>query len=72
MISVCLCDPQPIVQEGFKAVLGSREDIQLVAAALTLEEASSQIEQYRPTVLVVDRGFGMHSVLEYTPGLRYQ
>jgi DNA-binding NarL/FixJ family response regulator len=65
MISVCLCDPQPIVQQGLKAILESSEDLRLVASGTTLEEASAQLERLRPTVLIVDRGFGMHPLLEW-------
>ena len=65
MISVCLSDPQPIVQEGLKSVLEACEDIEFVSAVASLEEASLEIERHRPTIVVVDRGFGMHKLIEW-------
>ena len=56
MISVCLCDPQPIVQQGLKAILESSEDLHFAASGATLEEATAQLDRLRPAVLIVDRG----------------
>ena len=52
MISVFLCDPQPIVQEGLKIVLGARENFELIGTAGTLEEAFSQIAQNPPNLAI--------------------
>ena len=65
MITVCLSDPQPIVQEGFKSVLEACEDFEFLSAVASLEEASLEIERHRPTIVVVDRGFGMHKLIEW-------
>ncbi len=65
MISVCLSDPQPIIQEGLKSVLEACEDIEFVSAVASLEEVSLEIERHRPTIVVVDRGFGMHKLIEW-------
>ena len=65
MISVCLSDPQPIVQEGLKSVLESCEDIEFVGATASLEEASLEIARLQPTIVVADRGFGMHKLIEW-------
>ncbi len=70
MISVCLCDPQPIVQEGLKAVLETCEGLGLLDSANTLEEALGQVERHRPSIVVLDRGFGMHLVLEWVASCR--
>ena len=65
MISVCLSDSQPILQEGLRSVLEACEDIEFVSAVASLEEASLEIERHRPTIVVVDRGFGMHKLIEW-------
>jgi len=65
MISVCLSDPQPIVQEGLKSVLAACEDIEFVSATASLEEASLEIARRQPTIVVADRGFGMHKLIEW-------
>ena len=43
MISVSLCDPQPIVHEGLKAVLAPSEQFELAHVGWSLEEASAQL-----------------------------
>ena len=50
MISVFLCDPQPIVQEGLRTVLGAQENFELIGTAGTLEEAFSEIGQNPPNL----------------------
>lgn len=65
MISVSLCDPQPIVHEGLKAVLASSEQFELAHAGWSLEEASAQLGRQSTGIVIVDRAFGMHSVLEW-------
>ena len=64
MISVCLCDPQPVVQEGLRTLLARSESLELVAFVDSLERIDKTVAEHRPDVLVVDRGFGMHAVLE--------
>ena len=64
MISVCLCDPQPVVHQGLKALLERNGDLRLAGARETLREAVEMVERERPDVLIVDRGFGMHAVVE--------
>jgi DNA-binding NarL/FixJ family response regulator len=65
MISVCLCDPQPIVQQGLQAILEASEDLEFAGSGASLEEATNQLERLRPAVVIVDRGFGMHPLLEW-------
>ena len=70
MISVFLCDAQPILLEGLRAVLNRSQDYTLAGWASTLEQASVQIEEVRPSIVIVDRGFGMHVLLEWVADLR--
>ena len=65
MITVCLSDPQPIVQEGLKSVLAACDDIAFVSAVASLEEANLEIAKKQPTIIVADRGFGMHKLIEW-------
>ena len=70
MISVFLCDPQPIVQEGLKTILGAQENFELIGTAGTLEEAFSEIGHKPPNLAIVDRSFGIHNLLEWITRLR--
>ena len=70
MISVFLCDPQPIVQEGLKTILGGQENFELIGTAGTLEEAFSEIGRNPPNLAIVDRSFGIHNLLDWIARLR--
>ena len=72
MISVAVCDLQPIVLEGLKAVLAQSEELELIAGSASLDATEGQLEQYHPTILMVDRGFGMHALLEWLVKARRQ
>ncbi len=70
MISVFLCDPQPIVQEGLKTILGGQENFELIGTAGTLEEAFLEIGRNPPNLAIVDRSFGIHNLLDWIARLR--
>ena len=70
MISVFLCDPQPIVHQGLEAALAGSESIELIGVCGSLEDASIQIPKLEPAVALVVRSFGMHQVLEWVARLR--
>ncbi|MBI1355163.1 MAG: response regulator [Acidobacteria bacterium] len=70
MISVCLCDPQPVVQEGLRALLDRSEDIELIAACNDIDRAVDIVGREQPDIVILDRSFGMHSVLEALAELR--
>ena len=70
MISVFLCDPQPIVQEGLKTILDGQENFELVGTAGSLEEAFSEIGLNPPNLAIVDRSFGIHNLLDWITRLR--
>ena len=70
MISVCLCDPQPVVQEGLRALLDRSEDIKLVAACSDLDRAVEITSRKQPDIVILDRSFGMHPLLEALAELR--
>ena len=54
MISVCLCDPQPVVQEGLRALLDRSEDIKLVAACNDLDRAVEITSRKQPDIVILD------------------
>ena len=63
-ISVCLCDPQPVVRQGFEAMLADSKEFVLSGACVDLKQAVALAETERPDVLILDRSFGMQSVRE--------
>ena len=70
MISVYLCDAQPIVHRGLEALLHSREDLVLAGGCASIAELSVQIRHANPGILLIDRGFGLHTVMEWIGGAR--
>ena len=70
MISVFLCDAQPIVHQGLRALLESREDLELAGGCGGIADLSVQIRRASPTILLIDRGFGLHTVMEWIGGAR--
>ena len=53
-IRVIIADDHPIVREGLAAILGSQEDIKIVAEAADGEEACELYDQLFPDVLMLD------------------
>jgi two-component system NarL family response regulator len=49
-----IADDHPVAREGLSAVLGSLEDVQVVAEASNGEEACELYDQHSPDVLLVD------------------
>jgi DNA-binding NarL/FixJ family response regulator len=52
--SVVLAEDQPMVRAGFRALLDSRSDIEVVGEAATGSEALEQVRALRPDVVVMD------------------
>ena len=53
-IRVIIADDHPVVREGLAAILGSQEDIKIVAEANDGEEACELYDQFSPDVLMLD------------------
>jgi len=53
-IRVLICDDQIVVCEGFKAILSTVKDIEVVGMAHNGEEAIEKIEQVQPDLILMD------------------
>jgi DNA-binding NarL/FixJ family response regulator len=53
-LRVIIADDQPLLRAGFKALLESAGDIEIVGEAGTGEEAIEQARRYRPDVVLMD------------------
>ena len=66
MTRIVLVDDQPLLRAGFRALLDSREDIEVVGEAATGTEAIEQATALRPDVVVMDIRMPVMDGLEAT------
>ena len=64
MVSICLCDPQPVVQRGLQGLLEHNDKFKLLAASSQLARIDELMSSCSPDVLIIERSFGMHAALE--------
>ncbi|MEV0095995.1 response regulator transcription factor [Streptomyces sp. NPDC050738] len=53
-LRIVIADDNPVVRAGLTALLGAREDIQVVAEAADGRQALKETEQHRPDVVLLD------------------
>ena len=69
--TVAVCDTQPITAEGLRNLLASSMELEFVATLSSLEQATAFVQAKQPLdVIVVDKGFGMHAVLDWIHDLK--
>ncbi|HWB85049.1 MAG TPA: response regulator transcription factor [Bryobacteraceae bacterium] len=70
MDTLAVCDTEPIAIEGLRSLLETAEGLRVVAAETTLAEALDAVRDIRPSLLLVDKGFGIHAVMDWLRALR--
>jgi two-component system, NarL family, nitrate/nitrite response regulator NarL len=68
--SVAVCDTEPIAIEGLRSLLESADGLRVVAAGSSLADGMAAVEELRPSVLVLDKSFGMQAVMDWLKRLR--
>ena len=68
--SVAICDTEPIAIEGIRMLLGQCEDLRLAAAETSLLGGMEIVRQYTPTIMILDKGFGIYAVMDCLQRLR--
>lgn len=68
--SVAICDTEPVAIEGIRAMLAPCEDLCLVGAEVSLFSGMEMIREKSPEVVILDKSFGIHAVLECFKRLR--
>ena len=63
--TVAICDTQPVTIEGVRAILAQTPDLNLTRSAASLEEASRILFTSRPDIFIIDKAFGIQSILEW-------
>ncbi len=67
---VVICDTEPIAIEGIKTLLNSCEDLQLAAAETSLLGGIEMVRQHSPSVMILDKAFGLYPVMDCLKRLR--
>jgi DNA-binding NarL/FixJ family response regulator len=68
--SVAICDTEPIAIEGVRALLGQCDDLRLAAAETSLLGGMEMVRQHSPAILMLDKGFGIHAIMDCLKRLR--
>lgn len=68
--SVAICDTEPIAIEGMRALLDACPDLQLAAGETSLLGGMEMVRQYAPAVIILDKTFGIHAIMDCLKRLR--
>ena len=68
--TVAICDTQPITAEGLKTLLASCRDLEFCDMVNSLDLATMLIRRRNPDILIIDKGLGMHTVLDWLNDLK--
>jgi len=68
--TVVICDVQPIAMEGLRRLLEAAEGLRVVAAETSLIEGMEAVRELRPSVVVVDKGLGIHALIDWLLALQ--
>ena len=70
MYTLVVCDGEPVAIEGIRSVLESATRLTLRAAETSLDQALATVRELTPSVLLVDKAFGLHAVMDCLKTLR--
>lgn len=67
---VAVCDTQPVTAEGLRVLLESSPDFEFVEWAESLQAGTALVQAHAVDVLLMDKAFGTHAVLEWLHDVR--
>jgi DNA-binding NarL/FixJ family response regulator len=70
MRTVSICDTQPVTAEGIRTLLSDCPDLKFEQATDSLSRAMEMLRESPPSVVVVDKAFGIQTILEWLTELR--
>lgn len=68
--SVAICETQPVTAEGLRGLLDASDDLQFAETLDSLEDAHGLLSRSAPNVIVIDKAFGMQSILDWLSATR--
>ena len=70
LVTIAVCDTEPIAIEGLRGLLESTKELRVVAAESTLADGVDAVRALRPALLLLDKALGIHAVLDWLATLR--
>jgi two-component system, NarL family, nitrate/nitrite response regulator NarL len=68
--TVAVCDTQPVTAEGIRTLLSEGRDLKFQQTADTLAKAGELLRTAPPSILLIDKAFGMQVILDWLSDLR--
>jgi len=68
--TVSVCDTQPVTAEGIRTLLGDNPNLRFSQATDSLARAKDILRDSTPSVLMLDKAFGIQIVLEWLAEIR--
>jgi two-component system nitrate/nitrite response regulator NarL len=68
--TVSVCDTQPVTAEGIRTLLGDNPNLRFAQATDSLARAKDILRDSAPSVLMLDKAFGIQIVLEWLADIR--
>jgi two-component system, NarL family, nitrate/nitrite response regulator NarL len=68
--TVVVCDTQPVAIEGLRALLAQHQELAVAGEANSLMAGMELVRNLAPTLLVVDKSFGLQPVIDWVGNAR--
>ncbi len=68
--TVAVCDTQPVTAEGIRTLLGETRDLKFQQATDSLSQATEILRLSKPSILLLDKAFGMQVILDWLGDVR--
>ncbi len=68
--TILICDTEPIAIKGLSSLLESCEELQVAGSTTTLANAVAMVQSVRPSVVLIDKAFGIRLIMEWIAALR--
>ncbi|HEV2200479.1 MAG TPA: response regulator transcription factor [Bryobacteraceae bacterium] len=68
--TVAVCDTQPVTAEGIRTLLAESGDMSFLQATDSLARAGDILRSSLPSILLLDKAFGMQVILDWLASLR--
>jgi len=62
--TIGICDSQPVTIEGLQSLLRDSDDMQVVGTATTLYSGLELVKDHAPSILLIDKAFGLPAVMD--------